>query len=314
MSHRKVVTFAEGNLDRIPRRGMRKEECGRKRPSADMAELKHFQTESSSLTSDRVSQEIGIRDAELSFVPDESLVHAGDVGFAVTAFNLEDELFEGSIDDEAGFIPVSLRDRAGNSPDNSQSSSASDDVGRDQQSSDQETGGDAWLDHEEENARTAPAYQSRTDIVDFRPRAKRQRIHDEATVLSTSPIRTSQQSLLAELSEELLASETASGAIRRLKKVGELQKLERVTELCDGLLGRGVLGIYEMNRESVIGNLSWMLSWGLHGGSGDIHGPFSTTQLLSWSKAGYFSHPGKIGWVQVADADRPWHLASDEFL
>jgi hypothetical protein len=313
MSHRKVVTFAQGSVDRLAGSSMQNNEGGRKRP-ADMTELNRSQPESSSRRLDHIYPEIGIRDAELPFVPDESLVHAGDVGFAVTAFNLEDELNEGSIDGDAGFIPVSLRDRARNDSDNSQSSSASDDVHLNQQTSDKEAGGDAWLDHEEENAHTAPAYQSRTDREDRLPLAKRQRTNDEATILKRSTTRSSQESLLAELSELLLAHETASGAICRLKRLGELLKLERVTELCDGLMSEGVLGIYEMVRESVLEDVHWMLSWGQDGGSGDIHGPFSTAQLVSWSKAGYFAHPGKVGWVRVADGDRPWHLASGEFL
>jgi GYF domain len=301
MSRRKTVTFAQGTQSHRAIQKRPAEVLDDVEPYADIATSSRFGRKDE-------SQGLGLREAELSHAPAESLVHEDDPGFTITAFNLDDELNEGHVDVDAGFIPTSLTDRAIPSPENSQSSSDNDASASQQESIEQEE--DEWADNATEQHSTAPAYQVQSTNRELRPSSKRQRIQEAA---DGAVSRSLEPGLIAELCELLRANETAMGALRRLKKTGSMIELERVTELCDRLMAGGDLSIYEMDREAVLKRIRWTLSWGRDGACGEVHGPFDTTQMLAWSKSGFFSHPDKVGWVRAVGTSRPWLLANKAF-
>jgi hypothetical protein len=301
MSQKKTVTFAQGTRSQSAVHKRSAEVLDDIEPCADIVTSSRFGRKDE-------SQDLGLREAELSHAPAESLVHEDDPGFTITAFNLDDELNEGNVDVDAGFIPTSLKDCAIPSPENSLSSSDNDAVASQRESIEQEE--DEWADNGNEQHSTAPAYQVRSTSSEIRPSFKRQRTQE---VADGAVSRSLELDLIAELCELLRVNETAMGAIRRLKRTGSIVELERVTELCDGLMAGGDLSIYEMDRKAVLKRIRWTLSWGREGACGEVHGPFDTTQMLAWSKSGFFSQPEKVGWVRAEGTNRPWLLANEAF-
>jgi hypothetical protein len=279
-----------------------------------------------------------------------SLIHDEDAGTAVTAFNLDDELNDGTIDPVSGcFVPAALRRAAAASPTHSVSSSdederaadtaakvragavaaANDDDDEDDEDEDEEEDGDDdepdnWVANEEEASRPAPAYADRGSGAGTRePAAKRPRAPDAAAASSRAAER-SEAELVMALAAVLEEGETAGGAIRRLKRAADVARLELVTELADELMGVGVLSAYELTRGEVLRRVEWSLTWGAGGGLGAVHGPFGADRMAAWAASAFFAHPTQVGWVRpaatgtaaaaaAAAAACPWTLASTVF-
>lgn len=261
-----------------------------------------------------------------------SLVHDADAGTAVTAFNLDDELQDGAIDQETGaFVPSELRRAAAASPTHSVSSSDEEErvaseaakIRAAEARAPEDDEPDDWVAHEEDASRPAPAYAApfgggsggagggagsgETAV----PAVKRPRALDAVTASSPAAEKTEAE-LVMSLGAVLEDGETAGGAIRRLKRAADMPQLETVTELADGLMGLGVLSAYDLRRRDVLARASWTLSWGKTSGVGALHGPFTVEKMQAWAEAGFFSHPTKIGWVRAAPSC-PWVLASSVF-
>jgi hypothetical protein len=273
-----------------------------------------------------------------------SLVHDDAPGAVpVTAFNLEDELHDGVLDEAGEFVPASLAGPAAASPVHSDHGDSSDEDhiearirSADETRHDVDEEPDGWVDQEEETSRPAPAYGTGTALRANQASpapAKRPRVRnggdreyrggsdgeagsiadDVGTEGDDASCTFTEAELAAELSQLLENGETASGAIRRFKRSGNMAALERVTELCDGLMGLGVFNVYELQRTTVLGRTRWDLMWGPVAGDGAIHGPFIAADMMSWAASGFFSHPGKTGWVRPSHSTVQWLRASAVF-
>jgi hypothetical protein len=257
-----------------------------------------------------------------------SLVHDDAPGsVAVTAFNLDDELQEGALDASGEFVPSALAGRAAASPPRSVDGDSSDEdeeevrlrsAAEARRKAEDER--DDWVELEEGKSRPAPAYDAGSGAsTSSRAPAKRPRVRDsyddngegEAANLAGMATESELRVCLAQLLQD---GETPAGAIRRLKKAGDVGSLEKVTELCDGLMGLGVFVVYELRRAAVLDILQWELTWGAEGGRDKVHGPFTAAYMVAWAQSGFFSHPEKIGWVRPTGISGEWLLASTLFV
>lgn len=67
----------------------------------------------------------------------------------------------------------------------------------------------------------------------------------------------------------------------------------------------------ERDREYLLALVSkWSLRWG--DASSKIHGPFTTSEMLTWARARYFSQPNRIGMVRPLGGCK-WSRACDVF-
>lgn len=249
-----------------------------------------------------------------------SLVHdTNPAEVAVTAFNMEDELNDGYIEEEAGyFVPTALRSKAMISPTNSVSSSDDDKSGQDIEGRTGVEERDDWITREEDESYPAAAYSDETDESRSR-QPKRARLQDgvssspdssDAAAVHTKPAK---EALIFEIVRILQPGETPAAALRRFKKEGRLEQLERTTELCDGLMASGLFGIYEERRAQITEYVQWYLRWGSIEGPKEVHGPFTVSAMRSWGSSGYFSNSCRVGWVSTA-ADGPCMKAEEIFV
>lgn len=255
-------------------------------------------------------------DGMLMVADADSLVHDADVGVAVTAYNIEDELQDGAVDPETkAFVPSELRAAAARSPPRDAASSSDEDARvselrvRDACGAD-DSEPDDWIALEESVSRPAPMYGDGGGgrATEEPPPAKKARGSSVMSAESPSAERT-QAELITSLAAVLEDGECAGGAIRRLKRSGDVLQLDAVTELADGLMALGVLSAYELTRADVLSRVVWSLTWGATGGLGAVHGPFPAEKMHAWAASGFFSHENKTGWVR-ADSACPWVLAA----
>lgn len=64
------------------------------------------------------------------------------------------------------------------------------------------------------------------------------------------------------------------------------QAIERVTELADRLIGRGMNDIYTTSYEALQANTT---RWEYQGADGSLYGPFTTKQILDWRQQGFLT-------------------------
>mmetsp|Transcript_152292 Transcript_152292/g.283744 ORF Transcript_152292/g.283744 Transcript_152292/m.283744 type:complete len:519 (-) Transcript_152292:22-1578(-) len=128
-------------------------------------------------------------------------------------------------------------------------------------------------------------------------------------------------SLLRELAGMLEPLETPAGALRRCRPLrkkrkkqhqpeagqGEGTRFDRLSEVCDILLTRGIHNVYESRREEleelerqksgteagsetakIVGE-RWQYRWTAGEQQGDVFGPFDTQTITSWFSSGFFS-------------------------
>eukprot|EP01032_Pedospumella_encystans_P016088 gene16088-18370_t len=81
---------------------------------------------------------------------------------------------------------------------------------------------------------------------------------------------------------------SAQQKLQDLKEARERRgRIDRITELADELLSRGLTGVYTMSYESLKASTQ---TWEYQGqADGQIHGPYTAQQLAGWKAQGYFN-------------------------
>ncbi len=81
---------------------------------------------------------------------------------------------------------------------------------------------------------------------------------------------------------------SAQQKLQDLKEARERRGcIDRITELADELLSRGLTGVYTMSYESLKASTQ---TWEYQGqADGQIHGPYTAQQLAGWKAQGYFN-------------------------
>lgn len=111
--------------------------------------------------------------------------------------------------------------------------------------------------------------------------------------------------LIKELIQYLDPNETALKAMRRIGNKNKTQNkkklqnsssetskiINKITELCDVLLSRGELTIYDTSRE-ILELLS--IEWEYTGLDGKIHGPFTSKEMFGWIQQGFFTGSSSV--------------------
>lgn len=251
-------------------------------------------------------------DGVQSSAPSSSLVHDSAPGGAVTAFNLEDELHDGSIDAGGVFVPHALRAAAEASPAASEDSSGEEEEEARVKRSAGREDRDEWADRpeSEDGGDVAPAYESSRNEGAESGTVKRVRVEENSREEKGLP------DFVVEAVKVLRGGESVLKAIRRMKKEGDVGGLEDLTEVANGMMGHGVLGIYDMERGEVMALVKWRLSWGSAGGLGVMHGPFEAEKMVGWAKDGFFGHERKIGWMKAIgeEGEGEWVRAAELLL
>eukprot|EP00172_Hildenbrandia_rubra_P001863 Plantae.Rhodophyta-Hildenbrandia_rubra.ctg24790.p1 GENE.Plantae.Rhodophyta-Hildenbrandia_rubra.ctg24790~~Plantae.Rhodophyta-Hildenbrandia_rubra.ctg24790.p1 ORF type:complete len:276 (+),score=65.93 Plantae.Rhodophyta-Hildenbrandia_rubra.ctg24790:1430-2257(+) len=228
--------------------------------------------------------------------PDNSLANDPTVKpETVTAFNMTDELEGGTLDKDGdnGFLSSQLAREVPPSPQGS-SSDENGWRGRDEDNSDEEEDDD-WL----KGVQAAATYEE-NKAGESRKRMRTGRFTTSEQVFSV-------EELYFRLWKMLRSNENPLVALRRMKKEKELEQLDALTEICDEMMGKGILKVYDMTKEEVGEILNWELKWG---GDEKVHGPFSTKAMSQWGSAGYFAKGAKPAHVKPVSGGKKWSNAA----
>lgn len=240
-------------------------------------------------------------------VPKHSLLESDAEKARITAFDITDALDDGGhfdVSNDDGVIPSSLQATVRTEAEDAADFTSDDDEGPARTDTRER---DAWADTIDD----APASTANGD--DKPAAAKRQK---RAVANSSNVVVLSKASAVAGLVRLLRAGETGAQAITRLKREGQAEELEKVTDLCHGLLGHGVYSAYELSLEEVRRLMSWDLAWGRRSPKPNVkcHGPHDAATMERWQAARYFSQKGKVAWTRPHAARHvPWARAGVVF-